>query len=117
MADKGEEIRMPQEHADYRAKPASVATQKDLSQHRNTPGHEDPLSRHALSYLKGGGDSGKTTWVIELFRLREALVFTPTHCLAKEKRKGPPGHKPTTRSSVGVARPSGPLKGWVMKKM
>ncbi|MEW8688978.1 MAG: hypothetical protein AB2556_24430 [Candidatus Thiodiazotropha sp.] len=29
--EKGEKIRMPQEHADYRAEPASVATQKDLT--------------------------------------------------------------------------------------
>ncbi|MEW8689143.1 MAG: AAA family ATPase, partial [Candidatus Thiodiazotropha sp.] len=45
------------------------------------------MSRHVLSYLNGGGDSGKTTRAIELFRHREPLVFTPTHRLAKEMRE------------------------------
>ncbi|MEW8688886.1 MAG: hypothetical protein AB2556_23965 [Candidatus Thiodiazotropha sp.] len=81
---------MPQEHADYRAEPASVATQNDLTP-STAPRHEDPLSRHALSYLNGGGGSGKTTRAIELFHQREHLVFTPTHRLAKEMRKGRPG--------------------------
>ena len=44
------------------------------------------LTRHALSYLNGGGGSGKTTRVNELFRGRKPLVFTPTHRLAKEMR-------------------------------
>ena len=50
------------------------------------PSHEDSLSRHALSYLNGGGGSGKTTKAIELFLTRDPLVFTPTHCLTKEMR-------------------------------
>ncbi|MEW8688564.1 MAG: AAA family ATPase [Candidatus Thiodiazotropha sp.] len=44
------------------------------------------MSRHALSYLNGGGGSDKTTRAIELFRQREPLVFTPTHRLVKEMR-------------------------------
>ncbi|MEW8689172.1 MAG: AAA family ATPase [Candidatus Thiodiazotropha sp.] len=51
-----------------------------------TPHHEDPLSRHGLSYLNGGGGRGKTMRAIELFRQKEPLVLTPTHRLAKEMR-------------------------------
>ncbi|MEW8689051.1 MAG: hypothetical protein AB2556_24795, partial [Candidatus Thiodiazotropha sp.] len=51
------------------------------------PRHEDPLSRHRLSYLNGRGGSGETTWVIKLFRQRDPLVFTPTYRLAKEMRE------------------------------
>ncbi|MEW8688584.1 MAG: hypothetical protein AB2556_22450, partial [Candidatus Thiodiazotropha sp.] len=50
------------------------------------PRHDDLLSRHALSYLNGGGGSGKTTRAIELFRQKKTLVFTRTHRLAKEMR-------------------------------
>ncbi|MEW8688764.1 MAG: AAA family ATPase [Candidatus Thiodiazotropha sp.] len=39
-----------------------------------------------MSYLKGGGGSGKTTRAIEVFRQRNPLVFTLTHRLAKEMR-------------------------------
>ncbi|MEW8689318.1 MAG: hypothetical protein AB2556_26140 [Candidatus Thiodiazotropha sp.] len=35
------------------------------------PCHADPLSRYALSYLNGGGGSGKTTRAIELFRQKK----------------------------------------------
>ncbi|MEW8689115.1 MAG: AAA family ATPase [Candidatus Thiodiazotropha sp.] len=83
--DKGEKICMPQKHADYRAEPASVATKKNLTP-RTAPRHDDPLSRHALSYLTGGGGSGKTTRAIELLRQKTLLIFTPTHRLAKEMR-------------------------------
>eukprot|EP00061_Rhincodon_typus_P018951 g48347.t1 len=44
-----------------------------------------PLTHHQLSYLNGGGGSGKTR-AIELFRVRDPLVFTPMHRLAKEMR-------------------------------
>ena len=53
------------------------ATKKDLTP-STAPRHDDPLSRHPLSNLNGGGGSGKTTWAIELFRTRNPLVFTPT---------------------------------------
>ena len=83
--DKGEQIFMPQEHAVYLAKPDYKPTKKDLTP-STAPCHDDPLSRHRLSYLNGGGGSGKTTRAIELFRTRNPLVFTPTHRLAKEMR-------------------------------
>ena len=64
--DKDEELYMPVEHAAYLAKSAYKAAKKDLSP-SSAPRHDDPLSRHRLSYLSGGG-SGKTTRAIELFR-------------------------------------------------
>ena len=83
--DKDEELYMPVEHAAYLAKPDYKAAKKDLTP-STAPGHDDPLSRHRLSYLSGGGGSGKTTRAIELFRQRDPLDFTPTHRLAKEMR-------------------------------
>ncbi|MEW8689282.1 MAG: hypothetical protein AB2556_25955 [Candidatus Thiodiazotropha sp.] len=50
------------------------------------PRYDDPLTRHLLSYLNGGGGSGKTTRAIELFRQKKTLIFTLTHRLAKEMR-------------------------------
>ena len=49
--------------------------------HSTAPRYDDKLTRHHLSYLNGGGGSGKTTIAIELFR-----ELTPTHRLAKEIR-------------------------------
>ena len=84
--DKDEELYMPVEHAPYLAKPDYIAnTKKDLSP-STAPRHDNPLSRHRLSYLRGGGGSGKTTQAIELFLQKNPLVFTPTHRLAKEMR-------------------------------
>ena len=59
----------------------SLAGPKALNS--TAPRYDDPLSRHRLSYLNGGGGSGKTTRAIELFRQRNPLVLTPTHRLAK----------------------------------
>ena len=83
--DKDEELYMPVEHAAYLAKPDYKAAKKDLTP-STAPGHDDPLSRHRLSYQSGGGGSGKPTRAIELFRQSDPLVFTPTHRLAKEMR-------------------------------
>ncbi|MEW8689374.1 MAG: hypothetical protein AB2556_26420 [Candidatus Thiodiazotropha sp.] len=44
---------MPQEHAAYLAEPAFVATKRGLPP-STAPPNDDPLSRHALSYLNGG---------------------------------------------------------------
>ena len=77
---------MPVEHVTYLAKPDYIANTKiDLSL-STAPRHDDPLSRHRLKYLSGGGDSGKTTRAIELFLKGNPLVFTSTHRLAKEMR-------------------------------
>ena len=76
---------MPQEHADYLPKSEYVNQTKPMAQ-STASHHVDPLTRHRLSYLNGGGGSGKTTRAIELFRARDPLVFTPTHRLAKEMR-------------------------------
>ncbi|MEW8688745.1 MAG: hypothetical protein AB2556_23255, partial [Candidatus Thiodiazotropha sp.] len=83
--DKGEKLYMPQEHAAYLSEPAFMATKRDLPP-STAPRHNDPLSRHALSYLNGGGSSGQTTRAIELCRQKEPLVFIPTNRLAKEMR-------------------------------
>jgi len=73
------------EHAIYYPKPEYKRHQRDLPL-STAPCHDDPLTRHQLSYLNGGGGSGKTTRAIELFHVRDPLVFTPTHRLAKEIR-------------------------------
>ena len=83
--DKGETIYAPADHAAYTPKPEHWAANKDVLD-STAPDHKDPLTRHARSYLNGGGGSGKTTRVIGLFRARKPLVFTPTHRLAKEMR-------------------------------
>ena len=84
--DKGETIYSPQEHAAYQPKPEHWGNSNDVPD-STASSHADPLTRHALSYLNGGGGSGKTTRAIELFRARKPLVFTPTHRLAKEMRR------------------------------
>ena len=83
--DKGEQIYAPAEHAAYTPKPEYWSANKDIPD-STAPNHADPLTRHARSYLNGGGGSGKTTRAIELFRARKPLVLTPTHRLAKEMR-------------------------------
>ncbi len=82
---KREWLYMPQEHAHYFSLPEYKKQKKNFPI-STAPRHDDPLSRHQLSYLNGGGGSGKTTRAIELFRIRDPLVFTPTHRLAKEMR-------------------------------
>ena len=79
--DKGEQLFMPMEHAAYLPKSDYIKNKKDLTP-STAPHHDDPLSRHCLSYLNGGGGSGKTTRAVELFRRSNLLVLTPTHCLA-----------------------------------
>ena len=84
--DKGEKILCLLEHAAYLPKPEHWSKTKIISD-STAPSHADPLSRHSLSYLNGGGGSSKTTRAIELFRARKPLCLTPTHRLAKEMRK------------------------------
>ena len=83
--DKDKELYMPVEHAAYLTNPDFKAAKENLTP-STAPGHDDPLSRHRLSYPSGGGGRGKTTRAIELFRQRDHLVFDPTHRLAKEMR-------------------------------
>ncbi|MEW8689336.1 MAG: hypothetical protein AB2556_26230 [Candidatus Thiodiazotropha sp.] len=106
--DKGEQLYMPLWHAVYLPNPEYVSQVKDVPD-STAPRYDDPLTRHQLSYLNGGGDSGKTTRAIELFRQKKkTLVFTPTHRLAKEMRAR--GAKAQTYHSL--FRSSGPQKGW-----
>ena len=73
------------EHAAYVSKPEYKRQQKDMPDSA-APRFDDPMTHYQLSYLNGGGGSGKTTRSVELFRQRDPLVFTPTNRLAKEMR-------------------------------
>ena len=88
--DKGEQIFMPQEHAVYFARPNSLRSNRTLSP-STAPRHDDPLSRHRLSYLNGGGGSGKTTRAIELFRTRNPLVHPDPSSGERDAGQGRPG--------------------------
>jgi len=77
--DKGERLYMPTEHAAYLPKPEYKRQQKDTPD-STAPRYDNPLTRHQLSYLNGGGGSGKTTRAIELFQLRDPLVFFAKFC-------------------------------------
>ncbi|CAG8529332.1 122_t:CDS:10, partial [Cetraspora pellucida] len=44
----------------------------------------DPITRCWKSYLNGGGDSGKTTHAIRIFKNINMVVFTHTNALAKD---------------------------------
>ena len=48
--DKGDSLYMPMEHAAYLAKPDYICSGKDLTP-STVPRHDDPLTRHQLSYL------------------------------------------------------------------
>ncbi|MEW8688904.1 MAG: hypothetical protein AB2556_24055, partial [Candidatus Thiodiazotropha sp.] len=76
---------MPLWHAVYVPDPEYGASIKNVP-NSTASRYDNPLTRHQLSYLNGGGRSGKTTRAIELFRQKKPLVFTPTHRLAKEMR-------------------------------
>ena len=111
--DKGEQLYMPMEHAAYLAKPEYIKNKEDLAPN-TAPCHDDPLSRHRLSYLNGGGGSGKTKRSIKLFRTRNPLVLI--RLIAWPKKCGGPiasKPRPITVSSAGVARQTGRPKGWV----
>ncbi|MEW8688576.1 MAG: hypothetical protein AB2556_22410 [Candidatus Thiodiazotropha sp.] len=51
---------MPLWHAVYLPDPEYVSQVKDVPD-LTAPRYDDPLTRHQLSYLNGGGGSGKTT--------------------------------------------------------
>ena len=80
--DKGETIYSAQDHAAYEHEPEHWGASNDVPE-STAPSHADPLTRHVLSYINGGGGSNKTTRTIDLFRARNPL-FTPRHRLAKE---------------------------------
>lgn len=82
---KNEKLHAPRENSAYYAKP-EVICQKNDRDPSTAPTYTDKLSRHRLSYLNGGGGSGKTTRAIELFRARKPLMLVPTQRLAKGMR-------------------------------
>ena len=51
--DKGDSLYILMEHAAYLTKPDYICSEKDLTP-STAPGHDDPLTRHQLSYLNGG---------------------------------------------------------------
>ena len=108
---KGETIFSPQDHAAYEPKPEHWVASNDVADSA-APSHADPITSCALSYLNGGGGSGKTTRACELFRERKPLVFVPTHRLAKEMRSRGVDAQTTTAFSGGRARQSGPRSAW-----
>ena len=57
--NKGEKLFMPQKHASYLPKAGYERQEKEFPPPNTAPSHDDLLSRHALSYLNGGGESGK----------------------------------------------------------
>jgi len=84
--DKGEQLFMPMEHAAYFALPEYKKHQRELPI-STAPRHDDTLSRYQLSYLNGGGGSGKTTRAIELFG--QTTPLSSPQPIAWPKRCGP----------------------------
>ncbi|MEW8688357.1 MAG: hypothetical protein AB2556_21305 [Candidatus Thiodiazotropha sp.] len=74
--DKGEQLYMPSWHAVYLPDPEYVSQVKDVPD-STAPRYDDPLIRHQLSYLNGGGGSGKSTRAIELFRQKKKPLASP----------------------------------------
>ena len=83
---KDETLLAPIETAQYNPKPNYYKQNKHIPDSEE-PHFNDPLALHQLSYLNGGGGSGKTTRAIDLFRKQNPIVLTPTHRLAKEMRE------------------------------
>src|SRR6266536_5367045 len=101
----------------YRPKPEYHRHRKDVLP-SIAPLYNDPLSHHRLSYLKGGGGSGKTTRTIELLRVRSTCLYpNPPRLLDQQPER--PGHqveesrpRPITVSSVGVGIMIGRPTAW-----
>lgn len=83
--DKDEKLFLTDERAVYFPKPEHIRQAKQTAD-STMPSYHDPLSRRRLSYLNGGGGSGKTARAINLFKDKNLLLLTPTHRLAKEMR-------------------------------
>ena len=108
--DKGEELNMPMEHATYIAKPNYIA--HTYFTPSTAPRHDDPLSRHRLSYLNGAGAAVRPRRR-STSPAREIPSFSPQPiALLKRCGSGVSRPRPITASSVGVVRQSGRPKGW-----
>ena len=84
--EKGEKLLTPKDHAFYDAPRDQMSGSNAVKS--TAPTINDPLTTHKLSYLNGGGGSGKTTRAINLFSClgKKLLILTPTHRLAKEMK-------------------------------
>ena len=108
--DKGEWLFWPDRQDEYYPKYEHIKHAK--SRRSAAPRYDDLLARRRLSYLNAGRGSGKTTRAIDLFRMRDPLVLTPTHRLAKEMRAR--GAKAQTYHGFGgAAKTTGHQNGWV----
>ena len=81
--DKGEKIHGPDPNIVYWPKERHWESIKNISD-SNAPSIHDPITRFQVSYLNGGGDSGKTTRAIRIFKDINIVVFTHTNALAKD---------------------------------
>ncbi|CAG8546369.1 7872_t:CDS:2 [Ambispora gerdemannii] len=81
--DKGEKIHGPDPNVVYWPKDRHWRSVKNVPD-SNAPSIHDPITRSQVSYLNGGGGSGKTTRAIRIFKDINMVVFTHTNALAKD---------------------------------
>ncbi|MEW8687505.1 MAG: hypothetical protein AB2556_16955 [Candidatus Thiodiazotropha sp.] len=89
--DKGVQLYLLLWHAVYLPDPEYVSQVKDVPD-STAPRYDDPLTRHQLSYLNGGGGSGKTTRAIEFFRQKNPCLHpnpSPSQRDAGQRGEGP----------------------------
>ncbi|PKK67854.1 hypothetical protein RhiirC2_782990 [Rhizophagus irregularis] len=81
--DKGEKIHGPDPNVVYWPKNRHWESIKNITE-SIAPSIHDPITRSRVSYLNGGGGSGKTTRTIRIFKDINIIVFTHTNALAKD---------------------------------
>src|SRR5436190_22469605 len=81
--DKGEKIHGSDPNVVYWPKNRHWESIKNITE-STAPSIHDPITRSQVSYLNGGGGSGKTTRVIRIFKDINMVVFTHTNALAKD---------------------------------
>ena len=110
--DKGESLYMPMEHAAYLSKPDYKATKRDLTP-STAPRHDDPLTRHQLSYLNGRRGAAAKPRERSSSSVPETSSSSPRR-IPWPKRCGPGASRPRpiTATSAGAAKRTGLPKGW-----
>ncbi|CAG8726886.1 45369_t:CDS:2, partial [Gigaspora margarita] len=81
--DKGEKIYGPNADIVYWPKNRHWKSIKDITE-STAPSIHDPITRSQVSYLNGGGGSGKTIHAIRIFKNINIIVFTYMNALAKD---------------------------------
>lgn len=83
---KDELMYPPKESAAYQS-PELMCGEHELDP-STAPSHEDPIARSRVSYLYGGGGSGKSYRVFNLFKgaggTKDLIAFAPIHRLVKQ---------------------------------